>query len=307
MATRRESLVGFLGLAARLGPGVAVALALLCWLPLHVIAVETAQLPAFDVAASAANSAGPARFAHLVAATLQYLMPGSLLIGALLARFGGRREAARGGERAAGVPVGAMLQEDFDDRLEAALRARGFEVLALAGAAPGTADLMVVQGAVRRLVQRAHWQSWQVGDAVVRELAAEVGAQRVDGGLVVTGGWFSREARELAAESGIELVDGDVLASWFGALREPGKRAPKSRPTAPAAAPTAALAPRLAPAAPNAPACPKCGTTMHRQQATRGKMQGQYYWACTRQPKCLGILPCRVEPDRRAYGAALTH
>jgi ssDNA-binding Zn-finger/Zn-ribbon topoisomerase 1 len=53
------------------------------------------------------------------------------------------------------------------------------------------------------------------------------------------------------------------------------------------------------------PACPKCGTTMHKRQAIRGKMQGQYYWACARQPQCLGILPCRAEPDGAHYGAAL--
>jgi hypothetical protein len=201
-----------------------------------------------------------------------------------------------------------MRAEDFQARLDAAFRSRGYEVSALAGAAPGAADLLVVRGAERCLVQRTHWQSWQVGESVIRELADEVRAQQLQGGFVVTGGWFSREARELAAESGIELVDGDALGAWFGvraAAQSPTSRAARAVPaTVPIPPGRRATA---APSAQGAPACPKCGGSMQRQQATRGKMQGKYYWACVRQPQCLGILACRTEPNHAGYGAALTH
>jgi HJR/Mrr/RecB family endonuclease len=288
-----------------------MALALLCWLPLHVIAVETAEIPASDGGYAAVNADAPAKLAHTLAAALQYLIPGALLTGALVASLQRRRRIARGRERSRSVPVGAMLEEDFYSRLDAAFQARGYEALALEGAMPGASDLVVVRGASRCLVQRSHWRSWQVDESVIRALAAEVSAQHANGGYVVTGGWFSREARALAVECGIELVDGDALGDWFELLRDPVAKPPPRR--AAAARPTSAVVPvlrpvvRAAPAGLAAPACPKCGGTMQRQRATRGKMEGQYYWACARQPKCLGILPCRAETARADYGAALTH
>ncbi len=316
MAIRRELLVDILGIAARLRPRIALALALLCWLPLHVIAVETAEIPAADSSLASVNGDAPARFAHAVAASLQYLMPGALLAGALVASWRRRRRKSQGRERPRTVPVGAMLEEDFNVRLVAAFRARGYEVLAREAAPPGAADWVVTRGAERFLVQKSHWQAWQVGDSVIREFAAEISVLQVHGGLVVTGGWFSREARALATESGIELVDGDALGAWFGvgaaaksarsrAVPE-ASRVPEVRAVPAVPAPVA----RAMPAAPKglaAPACPKCGATMRRQQATRGKMQGQYFWACAGQTKCLGILPYRAAPDATHYGAALTH
>jgi len=315
VAIRRELLVDILGIAARLRPQIALALALLCWLPLHVIAVETAEIPAADASLASVNGNAPAKFAHAVAVSLQYLMPGALLAGTLVASVRRRRRKSQGRERPRTVPVGAMLEQDFHARLAAAFRSRGYEVLAREAAAPGAADWVVTRGAERFLVQKSHWQAWQVGDSVIREFAAEISVLQVNGGLVVTGGWFSREARELATESGIELVDGDALGAWFGvgaAAKSPRGRAAAggSALPAPVATPVPAPVVRAMPAAPKglaAPACPKCGATMRRQQATRGKMQGQYFWACAGQTKCLGILPYRVEPDAAHYGAALTH
>jgi restriction system protein len=311
---RRELLVDILGIAARLRPRIALSLALLCWLPLHVIAVETAEIPASEAGSASVNADGPAQFAHLVAATLQYLMPGALLAGTLVAAMRRRRRKSQGRERPRTVPVGAMREEDFAARLVAAFRARGYEVLTRKAAPPGGADWVAVRGAERFLVQRSHWQAWQVGDALIREFAAEISALQVHGGFVVTGGWFSRKARELAAQGGIELVDGDALGAWFGVVA--AANSPRGRTAAGASvahagamAPTALIAPTAlnAPSVLKAPTCPKCGATMQQQQAMRGKMQGQYYWACAGQPKCRGILPCRTQPEGAHYGAALTH
>ncbi len=352
VAGRRELLAEFLGLAVRLRAPIALALALLCWLPLHVIAVETAELPASDGGYAAVNVDRAAQFAHVVASALQYLMPALLLTGALVGSLQRRRRTAQGRERAGAVTVGAMLVEDFNRRLDAALSSRGYAVHLLEDAAPGTADLMLARGAERRLVQRSHWQAWQVGESVIREFAAEISARQAHGGYFVTGGWFSREARAVAAECGIELVDGDALGDWLGAgggaepvvrvpavhvpavrvpavhvpaVRVPAVRVPVlrdevlrdevprdevPRESLRALAPTPMPTPLMRGTSQGGeglatPACPKCGTTMHKRQAIRGKMQGQYYWACARQPQCLGILPCRAEPDGAHYGAAL--
>ncbi len=346
VAGRRELLAEFLGLAVRLRAPIALALALLCWLPLHVIAVETAEVPASDGGYAAVNVDRAAQFAHVVASALQYLMPALLLTGTLVGSLQRRRRTAQGRERAGAVPVGAMLVEDFNRRLDAALSSRGYAVHLLENAVPGTADLMLARGAERRLVQRSHWQAWQVGESVIREFAAEISARQAHGGYFVTGGWFSREARAVAAECGIELVDGDALGEWLGAgggaepvvrvpavrvravhvpaVRVPAVRVPVlrdevprdevPRESVPALAPTPTPTPTPTPLMRGTsqggdglatPACPKCGTSMHKRQAIRGKMQGQYYWACARQPQCLGILPCRAEPDGAHYGAAL--
>ena len=41
-----------------------------------------------------------------------------------------------------------------------------------------------------------------------------------------------------------------------------------------------------------APDCPKCGTSMIKRQATRGKLVGHYFWSCSEFPPCSGIVPC---------------
>ncbi len=187
VAGRRELLAEFLGLAVRLRAPIALALALLCWLPLHVIAVETAEVPASDGGYAAVNVDRAAQFAHVVASALQYLMPALLLTGTLVGSLQRRRRTAQGRERAGAVPVGAMLVEDFNRRLDAALSSRGYAVHLLENAVPGTADLMLARGAERRLVQRSHWQAWQVGESVIREFAAEISARQAHGGYFVTG------------------------------------------------------------------------------------------------------------------------
>jgi restriction system protein len=60
-------------------------------------------------------------------------------------------------------------------------------------------------------VQCKHWRKRQVSVTVVRELNGVVSAQGVHGGIVVTGGEFSREAREFAKSCGIKLIDGHAL------------------------------------------------------------------------------------------------
>ena len=53
---------------------------------------------------------------------------------------------------------------------------------------------------------------------VVRELNGVMAAVDANGGYVVTGGKFTREAREFAKGTKIELMDGDALEQLIGCV-----------------------------------------------------------------------------------------
>ena len=45
----------------------------------------------------------------------------------------------------------------------------------------------------------------------------------------------------------------------------------------------------------DAPICPKCGSTMQRRTARRGRYAGKQFWGCSEYPACRGIVPCEHE------------
>jgi len=38
------------------------------------------------------------------------------------------------------------------------------------------------------------------------------------------------------------------------------------------------------------PACPRCGAPMVLRKARRGRREGQYFWGCSRFPRCQGVM-----------------
>ncbi len=168
-----------------------------------------------------------------------------------------------------------MSWRDFERLVGEVFRRRGFKVTGFAGNGPdGGVDLGLAKDGKRFLVQCKHWKR-QVGVTVVRELNGIISAQRAHGGFVVTDGEFTREAREFAKSCDVELIDGNALQEL-------------TREGAPVAE---AVIPVLATTKGPTPACPKCGFTMLRREATRGNFVGQPFWGCRAYPKCTGILP----------------
>jgi restriction system protein len=209
-----------LGLAPQWRPRVSLALALITWLILHVIAIETAS-PVDSGASDASLSLAmdlQGQFVHLVTQYLQYLMPLGLCTGAALAllkRWRARGKVAVAPTRPA-LAVGSMSWRDFEQLLVAAFRGHGFAIGAFgAAAADGSVNYLLVKGSARWLVHCKHWRAWQVGKSAVEELQGEITLRHASGGYLVSGGWFTQEARALAADLRVTLLDGDSLGKYL--------------------------------------------------------------------------------------------
>ncbi len=102
--------------------------------------------------------------------------------------------------------------QQFEQLVADAYRARGFKVEECGGIGDGGIDLILSAPDGRRIgVQCKHWKSWQVGAPRIREFVGAVQQKRLDGGIFVASGTYSRPAIEAAAQTGIQLIDGRGL------------------------------------------------------------------------------------------------
>lgn len=211
---------------------------------------------------------------HVMGFFLQFIAPAGFLIGAMVSFFkqSHRRSLFATVSANPKVSVKSLKWLEFERLVGEALRRDGFQVAEQGGAAPdGGVDLVARKDGKRFFVQCKQWRTQQVGVAVVRELHGVVKANWADGGIVVTGGKFTREAREFAELCHMKLIDGEMLEKFIGRVAE----------TSPPTATTVT--------APSAPVCPRCGAEMVERNAKQGKFAGQRFWGCTTYPKCSGI------------------
>ena len=168
--------------------------------------------------------------------------------------------------------VRAMEWRNFELLICGALRQEGYRIDERGGSGPnGEIDLIATKARQRLLIQCKHWKTQQVGVSVIRELNGVVAARRADGGIVVTGGTFTKEARDFARGCRIRLIGGESLQQIIAAAQ--------MKPSA-----------QLSPSIPSAPRCPKCGAGMVDYVARQGKFAGKHFWACSLYPKCTGIV-----------------
>lgn len=168
----------------------------------------------------------------------------------------------------------------FEQLVSDAYQRQGYTTMPTAAGADGGVDLVLIRGAERVFVQCKHWNVYQVGAPVVRELFGLVVANRATGGMVVTSGAFTREAVAFGAQSGVALLDGpavlQLLASGPGA--------------APALPPPPIVQEPQPASSQGTPACPLCLAPTALRQARRGAHAGSWFWGCTRYPGCKGMI-----------------
>ncbi len=180
--------------------------------------------------------------------------------------------------------VRAMEWRNFELLICGALRQEGYRIDERGGSGPnGEIDLIATKARQRLLIQCKHWKAQQVGVSVIRELNSVVAARRADGGIVVTGGNFTKEARDFARGCRIRLIGGESLQQIIAAAQ--------MKPSA-----------QLSPTIPAAPRCPKCGAGMVDYVARQGKFAGKHFWACSLYPKCTGIA-LAVESEEQNRGS----
>jgi restriction system protein len=260
----------------RLRPRVGIALAGLSWMIFHVIAGQTVPV------AGKATAAGIAAFTsqtliHVTAIFLQFAFPFCLTVGVLVSVIQRRRAKqimARSRDNPKSAIAGLTWQQ-FEQLVGESLREQGFSVSERGGSRPdGGVDLVLKKNDRRYLVQCKHWKIWQVGVGVVRELNGVIAEQKADGGYVITGGHFTRDAEVFARSCGIELIDGITLERMLKSItdaRDGSVAQPTNGPT-------------------GRQSCPTCGAPMEQKLAQQGQFKGQPFWSCKTYPKCRGIV-----------------
>lgn len=253
---------------------IAILSAALISLVSHLIAISTSA-PAVTKTLSGLGNVVGHQLIHTSALFLQYLVPVGLLIGATIAYLKQSPAKLRvSTARSNPKTIFELSGREFERLVGEAFRHRGYTVTGFGRSGrDGGVDLALAKNGERFLVQCKHWRNDQVGVTVLRELNGVIAAAGVQGGFVVTGGQFTRDAREFARGTRIELMDGDALENMTGCVRS-----------------TAALASRTP-----IPACPKCGSGMVEREATRGQFIGTHFWGCQQYPKCTGVAPIAQE------------
>src|ERR1700730_3425388 len=276
MARRQGLFDDLMSMGLKLPWKVGLAAAVVIFVALHLVAIYTGAPVATNTLADL-GSVVQHGLIHVFAALLQYIIPAGLLIGTTVGYFKQRQAGALfASARANPKPtITSMSWREFERLVGEIFRRRGFTVTGFFGNRPdGGVDLGLTKNGDRFLVQCKHWKKRQVGVTVVRELYGVISAQRAQGGFVVTGGEFTREARAFSESCDINLIDGPALEKIIGDI-----------PTRNFAADSA-----VAVAAQPNPMCPQCGTAMIQWTAKKGQFAGQPFWGCSRSAKCTGIL-----------------
>lgn len=138
----------------------------------------------------------------------------------------------------------------------------------------GGADLFLLKGGHKIIVQCKHWRNTQIDVALIRNLYDAMVAEAADGCIFVSSGDYSQQALAFASGKPIELVDGANLVALV--CKTQSSVTPKNIPAVAADA--------------EEPACPKCGEKMIRRTAKVGTNAGQDFWGCSGFPDCREIV-----------------
>jgi restriction system protein len=265
MARRDRFLDDLLTVASQLPWQAGVGLAAVSFLVLHFVAAAFGVAPAATNLADMGSVVGH-QVVHVFAFLFQFILPPVFLFGAVASfikrvKRGHLLDAAATDPRGA---VSAMGWRDFEALVGESFRRDGYQVDERGGSAPdGGIDFVILKGGERYLVQCKHWKTQQIGVTVIRELNGVIAAHGAHGGIVVTGGGFTRDAREFADRCKIRLIGGEELVRLIGSG---------------------------SPIVTSPPQCPECGAEMVERIAKQGKFAGKAFWGCRQYPKCRGIL-----------------
>jgi len=152
----------------------------------------------------------------------------------------------------------------FEHLIAASYRRKGFHAELTPEGADGGVDIVLRERENVLLVQCKHWNSYQVGVNIARELFGVMHAQGARKAVLATSGRLTAEAERFCRDNAIYWLDADRL---------PGFIDPDAMP------------PQREIAADRASRCPLCGDTMVRRT---GRKSGRRFWGCVRYPICRG-------------------
>lgn len=152
----------------------------------------------------------------------------------------------------------------FEHLIAASYRRKGFSAELTAEGADEGIDIVLRERDNVLLVQCKHWNSYQVGVSVARELFGVMHAKGARKAVLATSGRLTVEAQRFCKENAIYWLDAQRLPTFID---------------------PAAMPPQAEIAADRDSRCPLCGATMVRRTA---RQSGQKFWGCVRYPTCRG-------------------
>jgi restriction system protein len=159
MARRQSSFDDLMDIGLKLPWKVAVAAAVVIYIALHVVAIET-QAPVTATTLADFGAVVQHGFLHVFAEFLQYLIPAALLIETIVGYFKQRRAGSLiGAARSNPATTRASMRwRDFERLVGEGFRQRGFSVTGFGGAGPDGAWIWDL----RRMVSDS-WFSASIG------------------------------------------------------------------------------------------------------------------------------------------------
>lgn len=117
-------------------------------------------------------------------------------------------------ERQKNLPdISALKWREFEEFIGEAYKRQGYQVEERGGNEPdGGIDLILRKKDEMVLVQCKHWEAEQVGVKIVRELYGVVASEGATKGIVVTTGYFTRDAEIFAHGKPLLLIRGNELS-----------------------------------------------------------------------------------------------
>jgi restriction system protein len=211
---------------------------------------------------------------HEMAKLLQYLIPGSMVVGSAISLYNSIKNKKLYDQVAHKKIVSSLLSidwQDFELLVSEVFKRKGFKTITNEGKGPdGGIDIVLLKGSDKYFVQCKQWKANKVGVQIVRELYGVIASTDVSGGFVVTSGVFTKEARKFASGISIELIDGKELLRIID-LNEISTNQDQNCTIKHAK---------------ERPVCPTCNLEMIKRVAKKGINVGNEFWGCSNFPKC---------------------
>jgi restriction endonuclease Mrr len=130
------------------------------------------------------------------------------------------------------------------------------------------------------IVQCKAWNNYKVGIRHIRELYGVMAAEKVNIGIFMTSGNFTKEAKEFKNGKNIALIDSERLLELIKKMQEDKQRKLYDIATE---------------GEYDVPTCPSCGIKMRLRTARQGKNAGHQFWGCRNYPRCKRLFNIRNE------------
>ena len=140
-----------------------------------------------------------------------------LLLPAIPSYLHSRRKAGLVDSQVNVKSIQKLSWREFEELIAEVFRRRGYAVTENIGIGPdGGVDVRLEKDGKQTIVQCKHWKKSSVGVPIVREMFGIMTAEEADSVMVISSGYFTKEAKSFAEGLPIHLIDGEHLARLVG-------------------------------------------------------------------------------------------